>query len=173
MRPRNYIYTLFAAVLMLAAALAFAIGTPVQAKEGTASGTYAGFGTVKATQIGKDRLLTAFDHNTLSVSSNPMFDHLTYHCWGSGDYTNNVGVAQSYCVATDPVGDQFALTAVSEKYSLEQKSNNGSFTFIMGTGKFAGITGTGSYSYDGNMFKSSVQGTFFTHGTLRYNYQLP
>jgi hypothetical protein len=173
MRPRNYIYTLFVPMPMLAAALAFAPGMPAQAKEGTANSTYAGFGTFKGTQIGKDRLLTAFDHNTLAVSSNPMFDHLTYHCWGSGDYTNNVGVAQGHCVVTDPAGDQFATTFVSEKYSLEQKSNNGSFTFIMGTGKFAGITGTGSFSYDGNMFKSPTQGTFFTHGTLQYNYQLP
>jgi hypothetical protein len=102
-----------------------------------------------------------------------MFDHLTYHCWGSGDYTNSVGVAQGRCVVTDPAGDQFATTFVSEKYSLEQKSNNGSFTFIMGTGKFAGITGSGSYSYDGNIFRPSAQGTFFTHGTLQYNYQLP
>ena len=173
MKPRNYLYTLFAVVLMLAAALAFVTGTPAQAKEGTASGTYAGFGTVKANQIGKDRLLTAFEFNFLSVSSNPMFDHLTYHCWGSGDYTNNVGVGQGYCVVTDPAGDQFALTFVSEKYSLEQKSNNGSITLLMGTGKFAGITGTGSYYYDGNMFRPTVQGTFFNHGTLQYNYKLP
>jgi hypothetical protein len=102
-----------------------------------------------------------------------MFDHLTYHCWGLGDYTNNVGVGHGYCVATDPQGDQFAISYVSEKCSLEQKSNNGSLTFITGTGKFAGITGTGTYVYDGSTFRPSEEGTFFPHSKLQYNYKLP
>ena len=172
MKPRNYLYTLFAVVLMLAAALAFVTGTPAQAKEGTASGTYAGFGTVKANQIGKDRLLTAFEFNFLSVSSNPMFDHLTFHCWGSGDYTNNVGGGPGYCVGTDPAGDQFVQSFATEKFSLGQ-TVKGSLTLSGGTGQFAGITGSGTFVADGNTFRPAEKGTYFTHGTRQYSYKLP
>jgi hypothetical protein len=65
------------AAFMLVAAFAFATKAPAQAKEGTWSDTFAGFGTVKATQVGKERLLLVFDENFLSVSKDAMFDHPT------------------------------------------------------------------------------------------------
>ena len=54
-----------------AAPLTFAIGTPAQAKEGTVIATFAGFGSVKASKIGKDRLLTVSDLHAL-YESRPM-----------------------------------------------------------------------------------------------------
>ena len=39
--------------------------------------------------------------------TNGFGDHVTWRCWGSGDYMNGVGQDSGYCVATDPSGDQF------------------------------------------------------------------
>jgi hypothetical protein len=52
-----------------------------QMKEGTYSGTYSGFGTAKATPIGKDRLLVAVDETGFTLT-NGFLDHVTWHCWG-------------------------------------------------------------------------------------------
>jgi hypothetical protein len=171
MKSRNYI--LSAAALVLTAAYAFATGAPAQAKEGTASFTFAGFGNFKPTEIGKDRLLFVFDENGLDEgSSDPLFDHTTWHCWGLGDFTKGVGQTQGYCVRTDPAGDQFVQSFVSEKTSLG-KSFKGSETLTGGTGKFAGITGSGTYMWDGNTFKTAEKGTFISHGTHNLSYKLP
>jgi hypothetical protein len=170
MRPRNYICTPLAAALMSAAALAW---TPAQATEGTWSDTVAGFGTVKATQVGKDRLLLVIDGNNLSVSDNPMFDHLTWHIWGLGDCINGVCEFHGYGVATDPAGDQFVESFITEKAPLGQKSIKGSLTLSGGTGKFAGITGSGTLVLDGNKCRPAEQGTYFDHGTRHYSYKLP
>ena len=58
-----------------------AIGADLS-KEGTFSGTYSGFGTVRVTAIGKVRVLAAFDENGLTLT-NGLFDHMTWHCWGN------------------------------------------------------------------------------------------
>jgi hypothetical protein len=98
-----------AAALLLAAAFALAAEAPAQAKEGTWSDTFAGFGTVKAIPVGKERLLLVFDSNFLSVSKDAMFDHLTWHLLGLGDCVNGLCQAHGYVVATDRAGDQFVL----------------------------------------------------------------
>jgi hypothetical protein len=167
-------HTLSAAALVLTAAFAFATAAPAQAKEGTASFTFAGFGTVKATEVGKDRLLFVFDENGLNEgSSDPMFDHATWHCSGLGDFTKGMGQAHGYCVVTDPGGDQFVYNVVTEKWSLGQKSFKGSVTLTEGTGKFAGITGSGTFVHDGNTFKTAEKGTYISHGTHNWSYKLP
>jgi hypothetical protein len=173
MRPRNYNFTQFAAPLMWAAALAFAIWSPAQAKEGTWSDTIAGFETFKATQVGKDRLLLVFDDHFLSVSDNPMFDHLTWHLWGLADCIKGMCEGHGYGVATDPAGDQFVQSFVLEKFALGQKTVKGSLKLSGGFGKFDGITGTGTYVGDGATFRATEEGTFFEHGTRQYNYKLP
>ena len=60
---RNYVRR--TAAFALAAAYVFASAAPTQAKEGTWRDTFAGFGMVKATQVGNERLLAAFDENFL------------------------------------------------------------------------------------------------------------
>jgi hypothetical protein len=170
MKSCNYI--LSAAALVLAAALAFATDATEQAKEGTWSDTFAGFATVKATQVGKERLLLVFDDNFLSVSNNAMFDHLTWRLWGMFDCTKGVCDGHGFGVATDPAGDQFVQSFVFEKQSLGQKAV-GSLKLSGGTGKFAGITGSGTIVDDGNMFRPTEKGTFFDHGSRQYSYKLP
>jgi hypothetical protein len=77
-----------AAALMMAALLAYAPDAPAQAKEGAWKGTYTGFGTSKATEIGKDRLLLVNDENGLVMTDGGgIFDHTTWHCWGLSDFT--------------------------------------------------------------------------------------
>ncbi len=158
---------LSAAALILAAALALATAGSAQARQGTLNGTYAGFGTLKETRIGKDRVLTVLDHNALSVRDDPIFGHMTAHCWALGDFTKGVGQVHGYCVYTDLAGDQFVSSFVSEKWSLSQKSFKLPFTLSTGTGKFAGITGSGTYTDDGNTFRPAEKGTYFVHGTIR------
>lgn len=161
-----------AAALMLAAAIAFSPVVAAQGKEGKWSGTYSAFGTSKAIEIGKDKLLTVFDENGLSVSDG-MFDHMTWHCWGLADFTNGMGQGHGYCVGTDTAGDQVALNFESEKHSLTDKSVKGSFTLTTGTGKYAGITGSATYVNDGNMFRPAEKGTYFNHNTNQGTYKLP
>ncbi|MBV8401666.1 MAG: hypothetical protein JOZ17_23520 [Acetobacteraceae bacterium] len=169
MKSRNYI--LHAAALVMTAA--FATGVPAQAKEGSASFTFAGFGTVKATEIGKDRLPIVYDENGLDEgSSDPMFDHMSWHCWGLGDFTKGVGQIQGYCVRTDPAGDQLFENLVGENWSLG-KSNKGSETLTGGTGKFTGLTGSGTFTFDGNTFRPAEKGTYLSHGTHNLSYKLP
>ncbi len=169
---QSKIFMLCAVALVLAAALTFGEKASAQAKEGTYSGTYAAFGTFKATKIGKSRLLTVFDENGLSTA-NGMFDRTTWHCWGLGDFTDRVGRNRGYCVGTDPAGDEVVLRIVSEKMSLDEKRQKGSLTLSGGTGKYAGITGIGTYVDDGNMFRPSRKGTYVVHAAFEGKYQLP
>jgi hypothetical protein len=169
MESRNSI--LPAAALMMAALFAYSTDAAAQAKEGTWKGTYAAFGTSKATAIGKDRLLLVFDENGLSTTDG-IFDHTTWHCWGLGDFTSGVGEAHGYCVGTDPAGDQVVGNFAVEQHPMGQKITKGSFTLTGGTGKYAGITGTASFTDDGAMFKTA-EGTYVGHNTTEGTYKLP
>jgi hypothetical protein len=123
MRPRTYTLPAFT----LGAALLFGIAASAGdlPKEGTYSGTYSSFGTVKATTIGKERVLLAFDENGLSVGQG-LIDHVTWHCWGLGDTTNGMAEWHGYCVMTDPAGDQIAANVASDgKYAADAKSLRG------------------------------------------------
>ena len=129
-------------VFTLSAAMAFAAATMAAdlPKEGTYSGTYSAFGTAKVTSIGKERvLLTISDENGMSLT-NGFGDHVTWHCWGLGDYTNRVGQDSGYCVATDPSGDQFVDNWSDTKHELGGKVK-GTDVFGSGTRKYTGITG--------------------------------
>jgi hypothetical protein len=172
MNSQKHILSAATLTLTLVAAVAFAAAAPARAGEGKLSGTYAGWGTIKATQIGEDRLLTINDHNAVGVNSDPMFGHLAAHCWGLGDYTKGVGQVHGYCVFTDPAGDNFVSSWASETWSLSQETFKLPFTLSSGTGKFAGITGTGTYTDSGNMFKP-LPGTYYVYGTTEGTYKLP
>jgi hypothetical protein len=171
MRLRTCMLSAF--TLSTAMSLGIAAMAADMPKEGTYSGTYSAFGTAKATPIGKERLLLVFDENGLSLS-NGFQDHMTWHCWGMGDYTNGVGQDQGYCVATDPAGDQLVQTFVSAKHSLDQKSFGVSVTSSGGTGKYTGISGSepNDVCHSGE-FKPATEGTYLTYCTFQGSYKLP
>jgi hypothetical protein len=123
----------------LAAALVLLVVRPASAQmqEGTLSGTFAAFGTVKATAAGKERLVLAIDENGLSVT-NGVLNHVTWHCSGLADYTNGLGQSQGFCVGNDPSGDQVVFNWESEKHAPEQKVVRGTFSWTGGTGKTPG-----------------------------------
>ena len=45
----------------------------------------------------------SWDENGLSVGEG-IVDHLTWHCFGTGDFINSTGLGRGYCVWTDPSG---------------------------------------------------------------------
>lgn len=51
-----------------------------------------------------------------------LFDHMTWHCWGLGDYMSGVGHSHGDCIGTDPGGDQIALSVAEDKHSLGQRA---------------------------------------------------
>jgi hypothetical protein len=170
MQPR----TCLLSALALSAAMCFGLAAMAAdlPKEGTYSATYSGYGTYKATPVGKERLLLVFDQNGLSVG-NGLMDHLTQHCWGIGDFTNGVGATHGYCVATDPEGDQLVVNFVDEKHPIDQKSFKVSGTLTSGTGKFAGISGEHRLEVHPGEFRPATEGTFFNYGTMQGSYRLP
>lgn len=171
MQPRTCILSAFT----LSTGLAFGIAAMAAdlPKEGTFNGTYSGFGTFKATAIGKERLLTVFDENGLQLT-NGFLDHTTWHCWGMADYTSGMGTEHGYCVATDPAGDQVVASfGPDEKHAPDQKSWHGSGTFTMSTGKYRGISGGWTNVIHSNEFRPATEGTYFNYVTFQASYKLP
>jgi hypothetical protein len=80
-------FTLSTAIFLGAAATAADLP-----KEGVSNGTFSFVGAFKATLVGKERLLTSWDGNGLSFT-NGFGDHMGWHCWATGDYTNGAGLA--------------------------------------------------------------------------------
>ncbi len=91
MRPR--ICTLYACTLSIALSFGIAAKAADLPKEGTYKGTYASHGTIKSVPVGKDRLLLSWEENGLELT-NGLFDHTTWHCWGTSDYVKGVGQDQ-------------------------------------------------------------------------------
>jgi hypothetical protein len=140
-------------------------------QEGKYGGTYSAFGTFKATPIGKERLLTVFDDNGFNIGQWP-FDHMTQHCWGTGDFTNGMGQNRGYCVAIDVAGDQIVGNFEDEKHAPDQKNWHGTFTITTGTGKLAGISGGSTYLIH-NEFRTASEGTYVAYVTFEGSYKLP
>jgi hypothetical protein len=139
-------------------------------KEGTYSGTYSAFGTAKVTSIGKERvLLTISDENGMSLS-NGFLDHMIWHCWGSGDYTNGMGQDSGYCVGTDLSGDQIVDNWSDAKHQLGGGVKV-TDQLTSGTGKYTGITGGGTAEVDGREFRTP-EGTYAVHGPMQGSYKL-
>jgi len=159
----------------LTAALSF--GSAVTAadvpKEGTFTATYASAGTYKATSIGKDRVLAAFDENGLTVG-NGLLDHMTWHSFGLFDVMNGMAEFQGYGVGTDPAGDQIVTTfATDGRYPADTKTVSGKVTFTNGTGKYAGITGGYSFVNHGTDFRTAAEGTYVQYAAFQGSYKLP
>jgi hypothetical protein len=169
MQPRTRLLSAFT----LSTAIAFGVVAMAAdlPKEGTFSGTLSNFGTVKATPVGKERLLVMFDENG-SVVSSGLLDHTTVHCWGLGDYTNGVGQAHGYCVSMDPAGDQIVINITGDG-RLDAKSFNGTATFTTGTGKYAGISGGYTIILHGPEFRTAAEGTYVQYGKMEGSYTLP
>jgi len=163
----------FLAVSGLAIALALAT-SPVlaqMAKEGKYNGTYSAFGTMKTTQVGKNRLLMEFDENGLTLAQG-FSDHLTHHCWGIGDFINGEGQEHGYCVGIDPSGDQVVLDFQSEQHAPDQKTWRGRGTLTTGTGKYAGISGGHDYVVHGNELRTATEGNYTVFVTYEGAYQI-
>ena len=142
-------------------------------REGSYSGAFSCFGTYRATPVGAERLLVAFDENCLSLS-NGILDHVTWHCWGTTDYTNGTGQGQGYCVGNDPDGDRLAANfGPDEPHTPHQKTWKSPSTLMAGTGKFAGIRGSGTYMNHANEFRPMADGTFVNYVTFEGSYKLP
>jgi hypothetical protein len=139
-------------------------------KEGTSTGTFSAFATFKATVIGKDRILTSFDGNGPSLT-NGFADHMTWHCWGAGDYTNGTGRDEGYCVGTDISGDQLIDIFTDDKHALDAKSYTGSDKWSGGSGKYTNISGGGRYTCESAAFKAPAPGTAFLQCTVDWNYK--
>jgi hypothetical protein len=160
---------------LVIAALALGIATPAlaQVKEGTFSGTYSGFGTYKGTPIGKERVLSAWDENGLSLT-NGFEDHMTWHCFGLYDVMNAMAQFQGYCVGTDPAGDQVVSNVVSDgKYAADAKSYNGTATYTTGTGKYAGISGGWTFVGHVPEFRTAApESTYVQYGPIQGSYKI-
>jgi hypothetical protein len=168
-------YTCMRSAFALGAAMFF--GTAAMAadlpKEGTFSGSVYAFGTLKATRVGKELLLSVFDDNGLSLG-NGLFDHTTWHCWGTANFANGVGAPHGSCVATDPAGDQISFDFQQEKWSsLNAKNVPTSAKFTGGTGKYAGISGGFTGVVHVNEFRTAVEGTYAVPVPFQGSYKLP
>ena len=142
-------------------------------KEGTFSGAYTGWGTAKATQIGKERLLVSTDQSGVTLT-NGFTDHVVWHCWGTNDAVKGMAQWSGYCTGTDPAGDQLVYNCVGEKHALEQKTSGGSCSFTTGTGKYVGVSGGLTYmTNDGELAPMGEGGTFAFSNPFKGNYKLP
>jgi hypothetical protein len=172
--PKLMMRTLALSTLVMVCALS--ASPPVLAqmmKEGTTNGTYYAYGTFKGTPVGKERLLITFEDNGLSVGQG-ITDHMTWHCWGTGDFINGIGKNHGYCLGIDTARDQVALDwSDTEKHTLDAKEVAGSYTYTTGTGKFAGITGTGTTVDRGNAFKPLTEGSYLVESSYQVGYKLP
>jgi hypothetical protein len=170
MQQRTSILSAFTLTTAMAfGAAAMAADLP---KEGTYSGIYAGFAAYKATSIG-NQLLVAFDENGLTVGTG-LFDHMTWHCWGMGDFTNGMGPNYGHCVGTDPDGDQIAGNFRSDKdHAPDERNWPNSLTLTTGSGKYAGISGGWAYVYRGHEFHPGAEGTYYPYATYQGSYKLP
>lgn len=152
------------------------VGTAAMAadlpKEGPFSGQYFAFGTAKATPVGKVRLISVFDENGLTLATG-LWDHSTWHCWGSADFTNGAGQGRGNCVSTDPAGDQILGSFEDEKHTPDQKNVRGAYTILMGTGKYVGISGRGMFVEHGNEFRPTAEGSYVSYTTFEGSYKLP
>jgi hypothetical protein len=170
MQSRTSILSAFTLTTAMASGAAVAADLP---KEGTFNATYSAFGTIKATTIGKERVMVVFDENGLTRSDG-FSDHMTWHCWGMAEFVNGVGAPQGSCVGIDPAGDQVSIDFTHEKWhSLNEQNVHASATITAGTGKYTGITGGWTYVAHVNEFRTAVEGTFALDCTNAGSYKLP
>jgi hypothetical protein len=118
-------------------------------------------------------VLVAWDENGLTVGTG-LFDHITWHCFGSTDITNGMSQATGNCVGTDPAGDQIVLDVATDgKSPADAKSISVLGKLTTGTGKYAGISGNFKFVGHGPEFRTAAEGTSVQYGTTQGSYKLP
>jgi hypothetical protein len=159
-----------AAILFATPPAALASDLP---KEGTHDVTLSGAGTFKATPVGKERILIAFEENDVGVGKG-ILDHMTWHCFGWANIASGLAQYNGYCVITDPAGDQIVADIASDgKYAMDAKNYNGTATFTTGTGKYAGISGGYTIVLHGPEFRTAAEGTYVVYGPVKGSYKVP
>jgi hypothetical protein len=148
----------------LASAFAFQLAQPAsgQTQERKLSGAFAGFGTVKHTHVGKDRLLLSLDQKSVG---NGILDRVSWSCSGQAYFINDVGHDEGFCAGQNPDGDRVAFNWESEKHAPDQKAVRGRFGWTGGTGKYAGLSGGGTYlDYSGVFTYVTFEGSYIIPG---------
>jgi hypothetical protein len=140
-------------------------------KEGTYSGTYSSYGTIKATAVGKERVVMTFDEHGLSLGKG-IIDRIIWHCFGLIDVVSGIGQNQGHCVGTDPDGDQIVVDYASDKFAPDAKTTPVTVKLTTGTGKYAGISGGHTFIAHNDVFQSA-DGTSVFYGPLEGSYKLP
>jgi hypothetical protein len=152
MQPRTCILSAFTlSTAMFFGIAAMAADLP---KEGKYSGTYSSVGTVKATAVGKERVLIAFDEYGLSLGKG-ITDRMRWHCSGLIDLVSGIGQAHGHCATTDPDGDQIAVNFDADKFSPGANTNSVVAKLTTSTGKYAGISGGHTYIPHPDVFQSA------------------
>jgi hypothetical protein len=169
MHPRTCILSAFTlSTAMFFGVAAMAADLP---KEGTYSGTYSSVGTVKATAVGKERMLIAFDEYGLSLGKG-ITDRMRWHCSGLIDLMSGIGQIHGHCAAADPDGDQIAVNFDGDKFSPAAKTNSVMVKLTTGTGKYTGISGGHTFIPHSDVFQSA-EGPSVNYGTFEGSYKLP
>jgi hypothetical protein len=152
---------------------ALPLASAQMAKEGKTTGVYEGWGTAKVTAVGKERVLITFEDFGPSKGQG-IVDHMTWRCWGIGDFVNGKGRSHGYCLGQDPAGDQVVEDwAETEDHALDAKPLKGAIKLTGGTGKFAGIAGSGTYEDYGNEWKPIAENTYMVYAPFELSYKLP
>jgi hypothetical protein len=170
-----YAHKLSLTALSLGAALLF--GTPAKSadlpKEGTFSGMYAGAVMFKLYPVGKERAVSTFEDNSLTVGKG-FLDHTTWHCLSVGSTMTGMQQFNGYCVVTDPSGDQIVADIASDgTYPADAKVIPAKGMFTSGTGKYTGISGNLTNILHGPDFRSAEAGVFAAYGDFQASYKLP
>jgi hypothetical protein len=161
----------FLVALVAPLVLGVAPHASAQMKQGAYKGTYASYGTYTAVPIGQVRLQVSWDETAQQLTDG-FADHTTWHCWGTGDYTNGMGQDLGHCVGTDPAGDQLVNSTIDETHALDAKTFSGTNTWTGRTGKFAGASGGGTFlCHSGE--KTAAEGTYVNYCTFEGSYMLP
>ena len=168
MQPRTSMSAFTVTTAMFFGVAAMAADLP---KEGTISGTWTGFNTIKATAIGKERLFGAVDINGLTLG-NGILDHMTWHCSGLYDVTKGMALWNAFCAGTDPAGDQIVFNS-DGKWPADAKSYSVTNTFTTGIGKYTGISGAFTILAHGPELRTPAEGTFTDYGEIKGSYKLP
>jgi len=161
--------------VVILAAFTLSVGTIATAadlpKEGSYKGVYTSSGQIRAVPIGKERVIVAFaDEHGQSVSDG-FLDHVTWLCWGTGNFIKGTGHIQGTCIGTDHDGDKIVDDFTSEDYSLDAKSFKLIDNYTGGTGKYEGISGSGPGIVD-LTFKAPAEGMFTLRAEIQGTYKL-
>jgi hypothetical protein len=159
-------------VLMLGVACCTGAAAADLPKEGTFTDVAYGFGTFKAFSVGKTRYVSAAEVDGVIVGDG-LRNHMTFHCFGTGERLNQMRRSSGRCSLTDIDGDQIAADSAIDWYPNGAKDYEGKISFIAGTGKYEGITGGFKEVCHNGVFKTAADNAFAVYCTNAGNYKLP